>query len=1054
MTNAMRQRIWGLFTFLSCLAYFGICPWSPVYAADLRNFEDAALRAVQFVDRNEGWAVGDAGVVLHTIDGGQTWERQSTGGRASLRSVHFLTPYIGWIVGREELGDGRSSGVMLTTTNGGLKWQRIGRNALPGLHVVRFLDDKVGFVAGEASDGFPTGLFATTDGGASWRPVPGPRGPGWYAADFVDAKQGILAGPWSRSAMLQDGKVIGNHDDSLGNRNLLGVHISGKNAFAVGQGGVVLRSDTAGARWSFADLKLAPEVQDAWDFHGLATVGTHLWAVGRPGTAILHSPDQGATFEVQHTGQPLPLFAACFIDDNNGWVVGEFGSVLHTADGGKKWTVQRRGGQRAALLFINARTANTPFETIARLGGEEGYLAAVLQPHAADPDSAPLRAAFDGDRLAAAVAWAGGAAGEMAWPFPVPNYLQNADKETLLKTWNRLHGDRAGEAYLRQLVLALRTWRPNVVVVDQSDAFTAEAVHEAYRLAANPREFPEQIKMLGLDAWKATRLFAACPPQNASIVFDGNDVSSRLESTYREHAAMAMNMLADRHQTLPERRGYRLLESSTPDSANGDFMAGIVLNAGGAARREQPALAASLASLKEAVQIRRNLQALAEQPANGLIKPDQLLAGMEPSLSKLPDEQGAAAACAMASQFARAGQWGLARQTNEMIIRRYPMYPQAAAAYRWLLCYSSSSEAKRRHELGNSKVVADMSFQSTPQNMDSPRAKINGHVTKTMESATTYQMQDDPEDRGLDMLAKQKMLPGTGTPPWSWNKGALEMAARLALLGPIYARDPAMHFCLNAARRNLGEYDAAQKWCKEFCDAQPPGTWREAAAAELWLAQRSGSPPKPVICCGQTASRPFLDGNLDDACWHDATPVILRDAACKDSGQGLGKEYATEARVAFDKEFLYVAVRCSHPRAEAVATVKGRKRDADVSDFDHVDILIDLDRDYATYYRLQIDQRGCVCDDCWGDKTWDPRWFVAVKDDQTAWQAEAAIPLTELTSESLTAGKAWACNIVRVVPGKGVAAMSLPADVEPRPEGMGLMLFLPTQTPGKVMQAN
>ena len=59
----------------------------PVRAADLRFPEDAPLHAVQFVDGNEGWAVGDEGVVWHTIDGGKTWERQPTAARASLRTA-------------------------------------------------------------------------------------------------------------------------------------------------------------------------------------------------------------------------------------------------------------------------------------------------------------------------------------------------------------------------------------------------------------------------------------------------------------------------------------------------------------------------------------------------------------------------------------------------------------------------------------------------------------------------------------------------------------------------------------------------------------------------------------------------------------------------------------------------------------------------------------------------------------------------------------------------------------------------------------------------------
>ncbi len=101
---------------------------------ELRNFNDAALRAVQFIDAREGWAAGDDGVVWHSIDGGKEWERQSTGVRASLRSIHFLNAYVGWIAGREELPGGQSAGVLLFTNNGGLKWQRALAGSVPGLN--------------------------------------------------------------------------------------------------------------------------------------------------------------------------------------------------------------------------------------------------------------------------------------------------------------------------------------------------------------------------------------------------------------------------------------------------------------------------------------------------------------------------------------------------------------------------------------------------------------------------------------------------------------------------------------------------------------------------------------------------------------------------------------------------------------------------------------------------------------------------------------------------------------------------------------------------------
>jgi hypothetical protein len=106
-----------------------------------------------------------------------------------------------------------------------------------------------------------------------------------------------------------------------------------------------------------------------------------------------------------------------------------------------------------------------------------------------------------------------------------------------------------------------------------------------------------------------------------------------------------------------------------------------------------------------------------------------------------------------------------------------------------------------------------------------------------------------------------------------------------------------------------------------------------------------------------------------------------------------------------------------------------------------VDILLDMDRDYQTYYRFQIDHRGALAEDCWGDRTWNPKYHVAFHATDTGWTAEIAIPIVELTGDHPAHGKTWAVNVSRIVPGLGVQAWSGPADTDPRPEGMGLLQF-------------
>jgi photosystem II stability/assembly factor-like uncharacterized protein len=549
----------------------------PLSAADHRHFEDAALRAVVFLDANEGWAVGDEGAVWHSIDGGKHWERQPTGVRASLRAVHFLNPFTGWVVGREELPYGGGSvGVVLVTRDGGLKWQRISINTLPGLNCVRFFDDKFGIVAGDGSEQFPTGVFTTSDGGRSWKALPGPRCPSWQAADFHhDAQHGALAGSWSRLATVHQGALGAADVDTLGGRSLFGLQLMDKQAVAAGQGGLVLVSaGTAGVRWGFADLQLPTEVLASLDFQAVHSRGDDVWIAGRPGSVILHSPDRGRTWKISKTGQALPLNGIYFLNDKQGWAVGELGTVLATTDGGQSWTVQQQGGQRAAVLFVHARPTQLPLDSIALLGAQDGYLVAALQATGADPASARPGRATEPQRWVSALRQAGGAAGEMLWQFPLPDHAGRASKAELIAAWDRLHAGRAAEQMLRQLVLAFRIWQPEVVLTtfprslertgeenkqgDNSSALEellVEALQEAFKRAADPKAFPEHIETLGLQPWSVSKLYGRCEDvTGCSIVQDVQRVETRLHATPREFVAAAAGCFRTTRPCYPPRR--------------------------------------------------------------------------------------------------------------------------------------------------------------------------------------------------------------------------------------------------------------------------------------------------------------------------------------------------------------------------------------------------------------------------------------------------------------------------------------------------------------------
>jgi Carbohydrate family 9 binding domain-like len=422
-----------------------------------------------------------------------------------------------------------------------------------------------------------------------------------------------------------------------------------------------------------------------------------------------------------------------------------------------------------------------------------------------------------------------------------------------------------------------------------------------------------------------------------------------------------------------------------------------------------------------------------------LTDPNRLLANLGPMVEKMPEDQGARALHSVGSHFARSGQWMLARETFLVMVDRYPTHPLSIDAYRWLLRHGSSSEARRRHELGQFLIVSQTQFGVVNKNETvtiSREAPFGGPVgpnpnLKPKSPIKLPVYEDHRQVTGVHLSDKNEYR--------KWYQGAIDIEPKLAAFGPLLVNDPSVQFALQAARRKMGDFDTAAKWYADFVSRQSEGPWYDAAASELWLDKRVGLPPKPVATCRFVETRPFLDGKLDDDCWQGGQPLKLRNATGTTA-----EEFPTEVRIAYDKDYIFLAVRCAHPAGQQMEPAKERGHDADLRAYDRVSLMLDLDRDYSTCFHLQVDQRGCVYDDCWGDKSWDPRWFVKVHDDEKEWIVEAAIPLTALTGDGISQGQAWAFNVVRVLPGKGVQAFSLPAEAPEealRPEGMGLLLF-------------
>ncbi|MES2000471.1 MAG: YCF48-related protein [Pseudomonadota bacterium] len=218
---------------------------------------DITLTAVSFINEKEGWAVGHAGVVLHTQDGGENWQiqRSTPAQDRPLFAVHFFDAQHGVAVGLWSL--------VLTTNDGGQHWTERQLSTPPDgkradLNLFGLFAGPGNTLYAAAEKGY---VLRSDDMGNSWNYLAsGYRGSFWAGtvlqdgALLVGGLRGALyrssdAGQhWSRIATGSTASITGLARTS-----------NGSGVLAVGQDGLMLRSEDDGAsfRASYRPDRLA-----------------------------------------------------------------------------------------------------------------------------------------------------------------------------------------------------------------------------------------------------------------------------------------------------------------------------------------------------------------------------------------------------------------------------------------------------------------------------------------------------------------------------------------------------------------------------------------------------------------------------------------------------------------------------------------------------------------------------------------------------------------------------------------------------------------------------
>lgn len=238
------------------------------------------FRGAVFTSATVGYACGSSGLLMKTVDGGETFTHLNSGTDVLLYDIDFVDANTGYA--------GGASGTIIKTTDAGATWSTLTSGVTQAIYCV----------ATPALDAIYFGTASTssfrksTDGGATWTAT-GPAGvtQSMWGTHFINANTGWVS-------VQSSGKVFRTTDggatwnESTTNALIVpnSVYFKDANVGLVtnNNNGIVFVSTDGGATWVESPTGTEPQ-------YGADVVGTTAFSVGRSGTSYL-SINEGATF--------------------------------------------------------------------------------------------------------------------------------------------------------------------------------------------------------------------------------------------------------------------------------------------------------------------------------------------------------------------------------------------------------------------------------------------------------------------------------------------------------------------------------------------------------------------------------------------------------------------------------------------------------------------------------------------------------------------------------------------------------------------------------------
>jgi len=240
------------------------------------------LKGIQMISSTEGWACGDAGAMLHTVDAGESWTVITLTG-SDLHQIVFKDASIGIVVG--------DNGTVFVTTNGGTNWIAKSSSTSSQLRGAAYAGGSTFYAVGD--DG---AAVKSTDNGNTW-------------------------------TTLNSGTT----------ERLLCVSAVDQNVWVGARNGLLLFSGNGGSSFSSMSNPATDDIKD------IQFINASIGFAGGSNSFFMYTSNGGTNWTSRSNGIQVGLNGLHFVNQNEGWVVGGAGTLYSTTNAGLNWIAIQTG---------------------------------------------------------------------------------------------------------------------------------------------------------------------------------------------------------------------------------------------------------------------------------------------------------------------------------------------------------------------------------------------------------------------------------------------------------------------------------------------------------------------------------------------------------------------------------------------------------------------------------------------------------------------------------------------------------------------------------------